>query len=260
MLYMPEISVIIITYNEEKNIGRCLTSVERIADEIIVVDSFSTDNTAEICNSFRVNFFQTIFRGYIEQKNYALSLASCPVVLSLDADEALSPELERSIVGVKNNWKYDGYYFNRLNKYCGRWMRYTSRYPDRKLRLWDRTRGRFGGTNPHDRVLMDKGSRVSFLKGDIEHYHYDTLYEHVKQVNRFTDIAARAYYEKGIRSNYLKIIVHPLWRFFREFIIRRGFMDGFRGLAMSAVVSFESFLKYAKLRQMYRYDNKDKPG
>ncbi len=249
---MPEISAVIITFNEENNIGRCLESVKKVADEIVVVDSFSTDKTAEICSNYNVRFVQSDFRGYIEQKNLALSLAGCPVVLSLDADEALSPELERSIVEVKNNWRYDGYYFNRLNNYCGRWMRYTSRYPDRKLRLWDKTKGRFGGTNPHDKVLMDKGSKVSFLRGDIQHYSYATVSEHVAQVNRFTDIASLAYYERGIRAGYIKIVVHPLWRFFREFIIRRGFLDGFNGLVMSSVVSFESFLKYVKLKQLHR--------
>lgn len=249
---MPEISAVIITFNEEKSIGRCLESVEKVADEIVVVDSFSCDKTAEICSRFNVRFFQVAFKGYIEQKNLALSMANCPVVLSLDADEALSPELEKSILDVKDNWRYEGYYFNRLNKYCGRWMRYTSRYPDRKLRLWDRTKGSFGGMNPHDKVIMDKGSRVSFLKGDILHYSYASVSEHVAQVNRFTDIASMAYYEKGISTGYIKIVVHPVWRFFREFIIRRGFMDGFRGLVMSSVVSFESFLKYVKLSQLYR--------
>ncbi len=160
---MPEISAVIITFNEERNIKRCIESVVGVADEIIVVDSFSTDKTAGICAKFDVRFIQTNFRGYVEQKNHALSLASCPVVLSPGADEALSPELERSIHGVKENWKYDGYYFNRRNNYCGKWLRYTSRHPDRKLRLWDKTKGRWGGLNPHDKVIIRV--RLSFQAG-----------------------------------------------------------------------------------------------
>ena len=249
---MPEISAVIITFNEEKNIERCLKSLERVADEIVVVDSFSTDNTREICGRFNVKFVQNSFGGYIEQKNFALTQAKFPVVLSLDADEALSPNLEESVLKVKGDWKYDGYYFNRLNNYYGKWIRYTSRYPDRKLRLWDKTKGSWGGLNPHDKVIMDKGSRTSFLRGDIEHFAYSTISGHVAQVNRFTDIAALAHYNNGVSAGYLKIIGHPLWKFFREYIVRGGILDGYHGLVISAIVSFETFLKYVKLQKLHR--------
>jgi glycosyltransferase involved in cell wall biosynthesis len=249
---MTKISAVIITYNEERNIERCLKSLERVADEIVVVDSFSTDGTPGICSRYNVKFVRNNFEGYIEQKNFALTQASFPLVLSLDADEALSPELEKSILEVKEEWKCDGYYFNRLNNYYGKWMRYTSRNPDRKLRLWDIRKGAWGGLNPHDTVKMNKGSRKGFLKGNIEHHTYATVSEHVSQINRFTDIAAVACYRNGIRAGYLKIIIHPLWKFFREFIIRRGILDGYHGLVVSAVMSFETFLKYIKLRQLYR--------
>lgn len=249
---MSRISAVVITFNEERNIERCLESLSNVADEIVVVDSFSTDKTPELCRRFNVKFFQHKFIGYIEQKNYAVTRATHPVIISLDADETLSPELEQSVLEAKNNWKVDGYCFNRRNNYYGKWMRYTSRYPDRKLRLWDRNKGVWGGINPHDRVIMDKGSKTIILRGDLEHYPYYTISEHIAQVNRFTDIAARSYYDQNIGSGYLKIIVHPLWKFFREYVIRRGFLDGFHGLVVSAVASFETFLKYVKLRQLYR--------
>ncbi len=253
---MPEISAVIITFNEEKNIERCLKSLERVADEIIVVDSFSTDSTREICERFSVKFIQNSFGGYIEQKNFALSLARYRLVLSLDADEALSPGLEESVLRVKSELKYDGYYINRRNNYYGKWIRFTSRYPDRKLRLWDKTKGSWGGLNPHDKVIMDKGSQVTFLSGDIEHYAYSSVSGHVAQVNRFTDIAARAHYDRGISAGYLKIIGHPLWKFFREYIIRGGVLDGYHGLVISGIASFETFLKYVKLKKLYRESGK----
>jgi glycosyltransferase involved in cell wall biosynthesis len=253
---MPEISAVIITFNEEKNIERCLKSLERVTDEIVVVDSFSTDNTREICSRFNVKFIQNSFGGYIEQKNFALSRAKYSHVLSLDADEALSSGLEESVLKVKSDWKYDGYYINRRNNYYGKWIRFTSRYPDRKLRLWDKTKGSWGGLNPHDKVMMKKGSRTSFLRGDIEHYAYSTISGHVEQVNRFTDIAAMAHYKRGISAGYLKIIVHPLWKFFREYIIKGGVLDGYHGLVISAIVSFETFLKYVKLQKLYRESGK----
>jgi glycosyltransferase involved in cell wall biosynthesis len=253
---MPEISAVIITLNEERNIERCLKSLTGIADEILVVDSCSTDRTAEICEKFGVRFIRNKFEGYVEQKNFAVSKAKFPVVLSLDADEALSPLLRESILEVRRNWKHDGYYSNRINNYCGTWIKYTSWYPDRKLRLWLREKGKWTGMNPHDRVELQKGSSTSLLKGHIEHYSYYSVSDHIRQVNNFTSIAARSYYDEGINSGYMKIIFRPLWKFFRELILKRGFMQGYYGLVISSIISFETFLKYVKLRQLHRNSEK----
>ncbi|MBT8332765.1 MAG: glycosyltransferase family 2 protein, partial [Deltaproteobacteria bacterium] len=138
-----KISAVIITYNEERNIGRCLDSVREVADEIVVVDSYSTDKTKEICHSMNVKFLQHHFEGHIEQKNYAVSCASCGQVLSLDADEVLSEKLQQSILAAKQSWRFDGYSFNRLTNYWGKWNRHSGWYPDTKLRLWDRSKGRW---------------------------------------------------------------------------------------------------------------------
>ena len=136
--------VIIITLNEERNIGRCLESVNDIADEIVVVDSYSTDDTEKICKLYGVKFIQHRFDGHIEQKNWAINQAKYPHILSLDADEVLSPRLKASIKAVKENWEFDGYYFNRMTNYCGKWIRHSSWYPSRKLRLWDSRKGEWG--------------------------------------------------------------------------------------------------------------------
>ena len=160
---MTPISVVIITFNEEKNIGRCLESVKNIADEIVVLDSFSTDKTEEICLQHGASFFQHPFDGHIEQKNRAITYATYPHILSLDADEVLSPELEQSIKAVKENWQADGYYFNRLTNYCGKWIRHCGWYPDRKLRLWDSRKGKWGGVNPHDKYMLEPNAKQVFL-------------------------------------------------------------------------------------------------
>ena len=166
------LSAVIITYNEERNIQRCLESLNGVVDEIVVVDSYSTDRTEEICASFDTRFIRHRFIGHIEQKNWAILQASSPYVLSLDADEALSDELRASILRVKENWTHDGYNFNRLTNYCGKWIRNTSWYPSKKLRLWDARKGSWGGFNPHDRYYLNRGASRHFLKGDIHHYSY----------------------------------------------------------------------------------------
>ncbi len=251
---MPRLSVVIITFNEEKNIARCLESVKEVADEIVVVDSYSTDRTGEIVKSFGARFVQHSFEGHIEQKNWAITQATYPHILSLDADEVLSFRLKKSILEVKKNWLYDGYYFNRLTNYCGKWIRHTSWYPARKMRLWDSRKGEWGGLNPHDKFKLKKGAEKKFLKGDLLHYSYYSIEEHIAQINKFSSIVAHAYYKEGRKSGYFNLIFHPLWRVFRDYVLKMGFLDGFYGLVVSVNASHETFLKYVKLRNLYRLE------
>ena len=248
---MPKISAVILTFNEEKNIERCIKSVKDVVDEIVVIDSFSTDNTENICKKYDLRFIPHTFGGHIEQKNWGITQATYPYILSLDADEALSDELKKSILQVKNNWKYDSYYFNRLTNYCGKWIRHTSWYPARKLRLWDSRKGRWGGVNPHDRFILDKKATQKYLKGELLHYSYYTISEHITQINKFTDIVSKAYYEKGMKAGYCTIIMHAIWRGFRDYLIRMGFLDGFYGFVVSFNSAYETYLKYVKLRDLY---------
>lgn len=245
------ISAVIITYNEERNIQRCLESLEGVADEIVIVDSYSTDRTEELSRSFNVKFIRHRFTGHIEQKNWAILQASFPYILSLDADEALSAELRASILKVKENWTHDGYYFNRLTNYCGKWIRHTSWYPSRKLRLWDARKGNWGGFNPHDRFYLRRGATRMFLKGNIFHYSYYTISEHLVQINKFSTILARSYYERGRRVYFFSIVLHPLWRFIKDFFIKTGFLDGYYGFIVSVNSAHEVFLKYVKLNNIY---------
>jgi len=252
-----KISAVIITYNEEKNIGRCLDSVKEVADEIIVVDSYSTDNTKDVCSRHDVNFLQHPFEGHIEQKNYALSCAGYEQVLSLDADEVLSEELKLSILAAKKKWQFDGYSFNRLTNYCGKWIRYSGWYPDTKLRLWDRRKGRWGGVNPHDRVMMDGQSRISWIPGDLHHYSYHTIRDHIDQINSFSEIAARAAYAQGRNANImLDIVFNPVLTFFKKYFLKLGALDGYQGFMIAIHTAYGKFLKYIKLREL----NKHKGG
>jgi glycosyltransferase involved in cell wall biosynthesis len=251
------ISAVIITFNEERNIERCLQSLQGVADEIVIVDSYSTDRTEEICQPYGVRFIKHRFTGHIQQKNWAILQATSPYILSLDADEVLSVQLKESIKRVKENWEHDGYYFNRLTNYCGKWIRHTSWYPARKLRLWDSRLGKWGGTNPHDRFRLQKGSSRKFLKGDLYHYSYYSINEHVEQINKFSSIVAETYFAENRRVSYFNTIINPLWRLFRDFFIRLGFLDGFYGLIISSTSAYETFLKYTKLKNLYRERRKN---
>ena len=241
------LSVVIITFNEEKNIGRCIDSVKNVADEIIVVDSCSTDKTTEIARSKGADVKLQPFLGYVEQKNLALKVASNNYVLSLDADEVLDKALEASINEAKNDFKFKAYSMNRCTNYCGKFIRHGAWYPDRKLRLIDKRNAYWGGINPHDRLELKEKSPVKHLKGDILHYSYNSIEEHVQQNNKFSTISAETYFKRGKRTNIFKMIVHPFWAFFLGYILRGGFLDGFYGFVVALHVAHLSFLKHAKL-------------
>jgi len=242
-----QLSVVVITYNEEHNIKRCLDSVVEIADEIVLVDSFSKDRTEEIARSYNVKWIQNPFGGHIEQKNFAMQQASNDYVLSLDADESLSPELLSEIKKIKIDCRHDGYIFNRLNNYCGKWIRYSGWYPDKKLRLWNKNKGRWGGVNPHDRVEMQKDSSVLRVKKDILHYSYYSIEEHFKQSDYFSTIAAKQALQRGKRATLLHVIISPAVRFVKNYFIKFGFLDGYYGLVIASLEARANFYKYLKI-------------
>ncbi len=254
---MPKISAVIITFNEQNLIERCIRSVMAIADDIVVIDSFSTDRTEEICKSLGVKFIQHPFEGYREQKNLAVQHAQFDYILSLDADEALSVELKDSILQVKENWKYDAYQFNRFNNYCGQWIYHSNWYPDKKIRLFDRRKGAWGGLNIHETVKMQKGASIGYLKGDLLHWTLTSYEEHMEKANRFSTIAAREYYNHGKKASIFKILFNTSWRFFRAYIIKLGFLDGYKGFVLCSFSAYTSFLKYIKLRQLHLNDKEE---
>jgi glycosyltransferase involved in cell wall biosynthesis len=248
---MPKLSVVIITYNEEKNIARCLDSVKEIADEIVVLDSFSKDKTKEICLGHKVSFHEHAFDGHIQQKNRAITYAHYPHILSLDADEALDEDLKKSILAIKENWRHDGYYMNRLTNYCGHWVRHCNWYPDTKLRLWDSSKGQWTGINPHDKYELFEGDKNTLaLKGDILHYSYNSVQDHYKQVEYFTTIASKAYFDKGKKAPLYKLILNPIAKFLDHYFLHLGFLDGKAGFSISKISAYATYVKYKKLRDL----------
>lgn len=252
---MIKLSAVIITFNEEEHLEKCLSSIVDVADEIVVVDSFSTDRTPIICKQFNVRFIQQEFLGYIEQKNYALSLAKYDHILSLDGDEALSDQLKESIQKTKSNWIFDGYYSNRLNNYCGQWIKHSHWYPDKKLRLFKKGSGEWKGINPHDRYTLKTSLKAGKLKGDLLHWIYRDYQDHNQKVEKFSTIAAQAYFKLGIKSSIFKIIFRPAWAFFNAYVLRLGFLDGLNGYIICVQTFNVTFLKYIKLRQLWNQKN-----
>ncbi len=246
-----KLSAVIITYNEEKNLKRCILSLLEVADEIVVVDSFSTDKTKEIAANFEVKFIENKFEGHIQQKNFAITKASYSHVLSLDADECLSDELKKTILNVKNNWEFDGYVFNRLTNYCGQWIKHCGWYPDKKLRLWNSSKGSWQGQNPHDEFRLKDGATKGFLKGDLLHYSISSIEDHLKVIEKFSTIAANEMFNKGVKFPKIRSWIHPIAKFLKQFIIRLGFLDGINGLRVCYNSALSTHLKYQKLSKLY---------
>ena len=249
---MEKLSVVIICFNEEKNISRCIDSVKDVADEILILDSYSTDQTVTIAESKGAIVKQEVFKGFIEKKNKAVGLASYDYVLSLDADETLDPQLALSIRQVKEKYTHRAYRMNRCSNYCGKFIRHGSWYPDTKIRLFDRRIAYWGGTNPHDRVVLEDNIQVKHLKGDILHYSYHTISEHVIQNNKLSTLAAESLFANSKKTNLLNIFVRPWWNFFVSFFIRAGFLDGLFGFVIAIQIAHMTFLKHLKLYLLFK--------
>lgn len=249
---MTKISAVIITLNEERNIERCILSLQDIADEIIVIDSFSTDKTQEICKNYDVKFIQTNWLGYSDTKNYGNNLASYDYILSVDADEALSEELKKEILLIKKSDKIeDAYFMNRLTNYCGSWIHHCGWYPDKKLRLWNKQKGKWEG-NIHEEVKMQADAGISQLKSDLLHYSYYSIQQHINQANKFTDLTAAEAFKNAKKSSLLKIIFNPIVKFIKDYFIKLGFLDAYHGFVICTISAFATFLKYIKLRELHK--------
>jgi glycosyltransferase involved in cell wall biosynthesis len=230
--------------------------VKEIADEIVVVDSFSTDNTEKIATEMGAVVTKHTFVDYVKQHEFADKLASNDHILVLDADEALSVDLRESIKNTKKYWKNDGYSMNRLTNYCGKWIKHSAWYPDIKLRLYDRRKGKWTGNKIHERFMLIEGCTKGHLKGDILHYSFQTITQHVTQANKFTDFTACAAFEKGKKSGTIKIFFSPVIKFVRNYIFHFGFLDGYYGFVICRISAFATFLKYVKLKQLNKQHKK----
>jgi L-malate glycosyltransferase len=242
-----KLSVAIITLNEENNIGKCLDAASQIADEIVVVDSFSTDRTKEICLAKGVKFIEHIFEGHIQQKNFANSQTTYDHILSLDADEVISAELADSILRIKQNWVKDAYYLLRRSYYCGKFINHGDWFPDKKIRLYRKDSGKWDGINPHDAFELNKEKSLGQMSGDLKHYTFNSVREHIDQANKFSSIGAREHLARHTRVSILTLLFHPGWRFIRSYFLRLGFLDGLRGFTIAYIIGIETYLKYLKV-------------
>jgi glycosyltransferase involved in cell wall biosynthesis len=250
---MESLTVVIITYNEEKNIARCIDQAKKIGDEIIVFDSYSSDNTPLIARQKGVVFHQQAFPGYGAQKNAAALLASFNYVLFLDADEFPSEALCRLIqLEKQKGFPADGYTMNRLNNYCGQWIRHGAWYPDKKLRLINRLKGYWNDHLVHETIEMQGSSPVLHLRADLMHYAYQSMHDHVDKNNRYSDLSAELMHRQGKKTSLLKMLLNPAWAFLNGYLFRLGFLDGFYGWVIAVNVAHLTFLKHSKLLELQR--------
>ncbi len=243
-----KISATIITFNEQKNIARAIESL-RCCDEVVVIDSGSTDRTAEIARRLGARVIEHPWEGFAIQKNAAAESCENDWVLSIDADESLSEALEGEIWQLKKNGPdYDAYTMPRLAQYLGRWILHSGWYPDRKIRLYDRRKGRWTGNYVHESVVVD--GRVGHLEANLLHYTCDSLSQHLETMNRYTTLAAQQLAAENVEIGWRHLLLDPPWTFFRNYFLGRGFLDGFEGLAICHMAATYNFVKYAKARMM----------
>ena len=247
---MLPLSVVIITLNESRNIGRCLESVQGLADEIVVVDSQSTDDTAAIAERLGARVVLQPFLGYGAQKNFANQQASHDWILSLDADEALSPELRQSVLAWKEQLpEHTAYRCNRLTNYCGAWIRHCGWYPDTKVRLFDRNTGAWKSETLHEFWQPHAAEApIGKISGDLLHYSFYTLNDHIRQIDRYTELAAQERAAKGKSYSRFRIWFGPKWTFLSCYIFRLGFLDGYPGYVVCRYNAYYTFMKYTKTR------------
>ena len=245
---MPKLSVTVITKNEAADIGDALASAAW-ADEIVVVDSASTDDTVAIARRYTDRVIVREWPGYVAQKNYAASIASHDWIFSLDADERIGPALAEEIKAtLAAGPAHAGYRAPRVTRHLGRWIRTTDWYPDYQLRLYNRGSARWTGRYVHESVSVD-GS-IGRLRGELQHFAYRDIADHLETIDRYSTYAARQMYESGRRAWLVQIAGHPPLAFARNYLLRGGIRDGIPGFVISALNAYYVFLKFAKLWEL----------
>lgn len=238
------LSVIIITKNESHAIGRCLESVSW-ADEIVVADSGSTDDTVNICKAFGARVLVTDWPGFGPQKNRALDLATCDWVLSLDADEIVTPELQQEMLDAMSRDSADAWSFPRSSSYCGRFMKHGGWWPDRIIRLFRRGKGRFSGDRVHERLIVE--GRVGTLASPLIHFAFSDLEEVLQKIDRYSTAGALSMAEKGRHASLSGAVLRGSWSFFRTYVLKAGFLDGREGFMLAVSNAEGTYYRYLKL-------------
>jgi glycosyltransferase involved in cell wall biosynthesis len=246
-----KLSVVIITKNEEKNIVRCLESLAGVADEVIVLDSYSTDNTVALVHQSGYTLVQREWEGFSASKNYANNLATGDYILSIDADEVLSDKLKQSILTFKRERDVDACEINRLTNYCGQWIRHSGWYPEYKLRIFKRDAARWKGSIHEELEFSSPPQKIKKLEGDLLHYSYPTVESHLKKMFPYASLAAERDFQKGKKYFFIThAVLKPMWMFIKKYILNLGFLDGLYGFVIAVLSSFDRFLRYLKYREM----------
>ena len=243
----PLISAFIVCHNEAHQIRRCLESV-KWCNEIIIVDSGSTDDTIKICKEYTSKIFFKEWAGYVAQKKFALEQCSSEWILNIDADEVVTNELKDEILKSISNPYIDGYLLLRNVYHLGKWWEKGGWYPEFRLRLCRRSKTSWGGTDPHEKALVN--GEMKKLSGVLQHFTYSNITDQIARINRYSSTLSKNLYDKGERSNFFKIFFNPFLRFFKFYFVKKGFLEGFPGLAMAIIESFYVFLKYLKIWEL----------
>ena len=241
---MQKISATIITFNEEKKIAACLASLQGVADEIIVMDSFSTDNTVAICKQFGAKVYQQPWSGYGQQKNDAAAKATFDYILSIDADECLSTTLQHSINKLKETGFTGVYKINRLNIFYGYTLNFGLTQPDRIIRIYDRKLIKWSLRLVHETLELPEKIKINEIKGNLIHTSKDSMQDFITTINKYSTLSAISYFERGKKVSIFKILVNPAFTFFKGYFINLGFLDGIPGLIMAFTLSLETFLLF----------------
>ena len=253
-----EISAVIITFNEEHRLEPALKSLQGVVKEVIVVDGGSTDGTVKLAKRYRCRVQVRPWTNYADQKNYADSLASSPWILSLDADERVSDDLRRDIMersGVEPDCA--GFSIPRQVFYLGRWIRHSGWYPDRRVRLFRREAGRWDGEYVHENLAVT--GRIERLEGALEHFTYRNIADHVARINKFSELGAQKLYAKRKKCRWYHLLFLPPGRFLKSYLLKAGILDGFPGLVISVLNGYAIFIRYAKLREIWKKGEKIEP-
>jgi glycosyltransferase involved in cell wall biosynthesis len=250
-----KIAAAIITFNEEGNIERCIRSLQKVADEIIVLDSFSSDKTPEICQQLGVRFEQKEWMGYAKAKNYLNELTSCEYILSLDADEELSEELINAILKEKKQGLAGVYSLNRLTNYMGTWIKHSGWYPDIKIRLFPKEGSKWEGEFVHETLSYPSHLPVKLLHGHLYHYSYTSFEDHRKRADNYSALTAQKFHAAGKKASFCKPYLSAVGRFIGMYFIKKGFLDGKMGLKIALISAKSNVFKYKELRRLNHEKN-----
>jgi len=247
---MPTITAAIITFNEERNIQRCLDSLKNCVDDILVLDSFSTDKTLAICKENNVRVIQHDWMGYSKSKNYLNTFITSDLIFSIDADESLSEELQAEINSLRSTGALAFYSVNRITNYCGTWIKHSGWFPDVKVRISPGEKTTWDGEIVHEELLLPEGEKIIGLNGLLAHYSYYSQVEHRQRADQYSRLTAIKYRDQGKKASFVKPYISGVVRFLKMFLWQKGFLDGKSGWVIAKISAQSNIYKYKELRRL----------